>query len=43
MSIGIDQSLHAELRDGVRAVCSEFDSAYWQQVDDVRGDPEAFV
>ena len=43
MSIGIDQSLHAELRDGVRAVCNEFDSAYWQQVDDVRGYPEAFV
>jgi acyl-CoA dehydrogenase len=43
MSIGIDQSLHAEIRDGVRAVCNEFDSAYWQQVDDVRGYPDAFV
>jgi acyl-CoA dehydrogenase len=43
MSIGIDQSLHAEIREGVRAVCSQFDSAYWQQVDDVRGYPDAFV
>ena len=43
MNIGIDQSLHAEIRDGVRAVCNEFDSAYWQQVDDVRGYPDAFV
>lgn len=43
MSIGIDQSLHAEIREGVRAVCGQFDSAYWQQVDDVRGYPDAFV
>ncbi|MEY4600032.1 MAG: acyl-CoA dehydrogenase MmgC [Pseudomonadota bacterium] len=43
MSIGIDQSLHADIREGVRAVCSQFDSAYWQQVDDVRGYPDAFV
>jgi acyl-CoA dehydrogenase len=34
---------HTDLRDGVRAVCNQFDSAYWQQVDDVRGYPEAFV
>jgi len=34
---------HTDLRDGVRAVCNAFDSAYWQQVDDVRGYPEAFV
>ena len=32
-----------DLRDGVRAVCNQFDGAYWQQVDDVRGYPEAFV
>ncbi len=34
---------HDDLRDGVRAVCNQFDSAYWQKVDDVRGYPEEFV
>ena len=34
---------YSELREGVRAVCSTFDSAYWQQVDEARGYPEAFV
>ena len=32
-----------ELRDGVRAVVSRFDSRYWQQVDEARAFPEAFV
>ena len=34
---------HFELREGVRAVCNEFDSAYWQRIDEARGYPEAFV
>src|SRR5687767_15002360 len=34
---------HRELREGVRAVCRQFDSAYWQKVDEERGYPEAFV
>src|SRR3954465_2334624 len=34
---------HAELREGVRAVCSGFDSAYWQNIDEERAYPEAFV
>ncbi len=34
---------HPDLRDAVRALCSEFDSAYWQQVDEKRAYPEAFV
>jgi acyl-CoA dehydrogenase len=34
---------HAELREGVRAVCRQFDSAYWQKVDEERAYPEAFV
>ena len=34
---------HAELRDAVRALCREYDSAYWQKVDEARGYPEAFV
>ncbi|MGZ8229454.1 MAG: acyl-CoA dehydrogenase family protein [Burkholderiales bacterium] len=34
---------HAQLREGVRAVCDQFDSAYWQKVDEDRAYPEAFV
>ena len=34
---------HDELREAVRAVCNQFDSAYWQKVDEERGYPEAFV
>jgi len=34
---------HAELREGVRALCLKFDSAYWQKVDEARAYPEAFV
>jgi acyl-CoA dehydrogenase len=34
---------HAELREGVRSLCGQFDNAYWQKVDEARGYPEAFV
>jgi acyl-CoA dehydrogenase len=34
---------HADLREGVRALCVQFDSAYWQKVDEARAYPEAFV
>ncbi len=34
---------YPELRDAVRALCARFDSAYWQQVDEKRAYPEAFV
>ena len=34
---------HQELREGVRALCARFDSAYWQRVDAERGYPDAFV
>src|SRR4051812_7220315 len=34
---------HPELRDAVRVLCSQFDSAYWQKVDEERAYPEAFV
>ena len=33
----------ADLRDGVRSVVSQFDSRYWQQLDEARAFPEAFV
>ena len=32
-----------ELRDAVRGLCSQYDSAYWQQIDEKRAYPEAFV
>jgi len=34
---------HQDLRDAVRALCNQFDSAYWQKVDEARAYPEAFV
>ena len=34
---------HIELRDAVRALCNQYDSAYWQKVDEARGYPDAFV
>jgi len=33
----------ADLREGVRALCAQFDSAYWQKLDEARAYPEAFV
>jgi len=34
---------HQDLRDAMRALCSQYDSAYWQKVDEERAYPEAFV
>ncbi len=34
---------HADFRQGVRDVCSTFDSSYWQQLEELSGYPEAFV
>ena len=34
---------HNELREGVRSVVSQFDSRYWQEVDEARAFPEKFV
>jgi acyl-CoA dehydrogenase len=34
---------HSELREGVRALCDQFGSEYWQKVDEQRGYPEDFV
>src|SRR5918994_2832508 len=34
---------HPELRDAVRQLCTQFDSAYWQKIDEQRAYPEAFV
>ena len=32
-----------EIREAVGALCKQYDSAYWQKVDDARAYPEAFV
>jgi len=34
---------HAQLREAVRALCDQYDGAYWQKIDEARGYPEAFV
>ncbi|MEN9900941.1 MAG: hypothetical protein RLZZ152_1985 [Pseudomonadota bacterium] len=34
---------HQPLREALRDMCKSFDSKYWQEVDEVRGYPEAFV
>ena len=31
------------IREGVRALCAEFDAVYWRRIDEQRGFPEAFV
>lgn len=43
LSRKVEDDPYRELRDGVRALCSQFDSAYWQKVDGERGYPDAFV
>ena len=34
---------YAELRAGVRSVVTQFDSRYWQELDEARAFPEKFV
>src|SRR5579883_3605464 len=34
---------HADIRQGVRDICKQFDSAYWQKIEESSGYPEAFV
>src|SRR5688572_17784603 len=41
MNLGRDN--HPEIRDAVRDLCAKFDSAYWQDIDEKRAYPEAFV
>ncbi len=38
-----DPGTYEELREGVRALCREFDGAYWRKVDEERAYPDAFV
>jgi acyl-CoA dehydrogenase len=41
MILGRDN--HPEIRDALRELCARFDSAYWQEIDEKRAYPEAFV
>ncbi len=43
MKLHSTEDPHGELREGVRALCRQFDSAYWQKVDEARGYPDDFV
>jgi len=43
MGSAVADNRFADLREGVRALCAQFDSAYWQKVDEARAYPEAFV
>ncbi len=43
MGSAVADTAYGELREGVRALCAQFDSAYWQKIDEARAYPEAFV
>jgi acyl-CoA dehydrogenase len=43
MGSSLSAPVHEDLREGVRALCAQFDSAYWQKIDEARAYPEAFV
>src|ERR1041384_5564644 len=43
MDINPRSTLHEEYRKGVRELCAQFDSAYWQRVEREAGYPEEFV
>ena len=38
-----EHDAHADIREGVRALCAQFGSAYFQKIDEARGYPEEFV
>jgi len=39
----VPQESFQEIREAIRALCRNFDSAYWQRVDEERGYPDDFV
>ena len=43
MGPAVADTSYTDLREGVSALCAQFDSAYWQKVDEARAYPEAFV
>ena len=38
-----DHEAHADIREGVRALCAEFSNAYFQKIDQDHEYPDAFV
>ena len=38
-----DMNKHQDIREAVGALCAQYDSAYWQKVDEARAYPETFV
>ena len=38
-----DHDAHADIREGVRALCAQFDNAYFQKIDEARSYPVEFV
>jgi acyl-CoA dehydrogenase len=43
MDINPRAHLHADIRRSVRELCRDFDSAYWQKLDETAAYPDAFV
>jgi acyl-CoA dehydrogenase len=43
MALHFSNPEHDEIRRGVRSLCANFTSDYWQKLDDARAYPEAFV
>src|SRR5438552_2079465 len=43
MSTSTPAVRHADIREGVRALCAQFPDAYFREIDAQRGYPEAFV
>jgi acyl-CoA dehydrogenase len=43
LHLNLSRENQPELRDAVRQLCSQFDGAYWQDLDEKRAYPEAFV
>jgi len=39
----IMEDKYLDIREGVRAQVLQFDSKYWQEIDEARAFPEAFV
>ena len=43
MSESASVESYSEIREAVRALCSEFSGEYWRSIDEARAYPEAFV
>ena len=41
--MNLSRNDHPQIREAVASLCRQFDSAYWQEVDEKRAYPEKFV